>query len=84
MIPSRCILMATNEGDVVLDPFGGGGSTYEAAQRLKRYWLGTEIVTAAAVRARFKRQFPSVKSWLPRSLARAFVDAEPLFRIRIH
>jgi hypothetical protein len=25
MIPSRCLEIATNEGDVVPDPFGGGG-----------------------------------------------------------
>lgn len=84
MIPSRCIEMATDEGDVVLDPFGGGGSTYEAAQRLKRHWLGSEIVTARAIRERFKRQFPSAKPALPHALARAFVVPDPTFRISIH
>jgi hypothetical protein len=29
-------------GDIVLDPFGGG-SSFEAAQGLKRYWIGSEI-----------------------------------------
>jgi site-specific DNA-methyltransferase (adenine-specific) len=38
MIPARCIEMATQKGDVVLDPFGGGGSTYEAAEERGRYW----------------------------------------------
>jgi site-specific DNA-methyltransferase (adenine-specific) len=36
IIPSRCIQLSTNEGDVVLDPFGGGGSTYESAELLNR------------------------------------------------
>lgn len=63
MIPSRCIEISTNRGDVVLDPFGGGGSTYEAAERLGRYWIGSEISTAAAIRQRFRsspaKSFPS-------------------------
>lgn len=41
MIPARCVQVATNEGEIILDPFGGGGSTYEAAQRLKRRWIGS-------------------------------------------
>ena len=84
MIPTRCIAMTTNEGDVVLDPFGGGGSTYEAAQHLKRYWLGTEITTAAAVRERFSRHFPTLKPSLPRPLSRVFATPDPLFRILVH
>lgn len=84
MIPSRCIEIATNEGDVVLDPFGGGGSTYEAAQRLKRYWLGAEIATAAAIRERFKRHFPSLKPSLPHPLSRVFAEPDSAFRILVH
>jgi site-specific DNA-methyltransferase (adenine-specific) len=84
MIPGRCIEVSTNEGDIVLDPFGGGGSTYESAQRLKRYWLGSETVTAAAVRERFRRQFPSLHVALPHALSRVFVDPDPSFRIRAH
>lgn len=41
-IPERAILMSTNEGDLVLDPFGGGGSTYEVCQRYSRRWIGIE------------------------------------------
>jgi site-specific DNA-methyltransferase (adenine-specific) len=42
-IPERVILMASNPGDVVLDIFGGGGSTFHAAQLLNRYWIGCDI-----------------------------------------
>jgi site-specific DNA-methyltransferase (adenine-specific) len=73
MIPSRCIEVSTKPGDVILDPFGGGGSSYEAAQRLGRYWLGTEITSAAPIKDRFRRHFPDVKPRLPRSLRTAFV-----------
>ena len=34
----RIIRLATNEGDVVLDPFCGCGTTIAAAQKLKRRW----------------------------------------------
>jgi site-specific DNA-methyltransferase (adenine-specific) len=29
--------------DLVLDPFGGGGSTYAAAEEMHRHWLGVEL-----------------------------------------
>ena len=83
MIPMRCMQMATNEGDVVLDPFGGGGSTYEAAQRLKRCLLGTEIATSAAIRDRFRRLFPGLKFTLPATLGRVFLQPDPEYRLLI-
>ena len=47
----RLIGVATNPGDLVLDPFGGSGTTFYAAERLGRRWIGTELGdTAAAVR----------------------------------
>lgn len=39
----RLIGLATNRGDLVIDPFGGSGTTFYAAERLERRWLGTEI-----------------------------------------
>ncbi|WP_407891553.1 DNA methyltransferase [Scytonema sp. NUACC26] len=35
--------MASNPGQIVIDPFGGSGTTFYAAEKLHRYWLGTEI-----------------------------------------
>ena len=43
MIPERAILTSTDPGDVVLDPFGGGGSTYQVAEKHGRNWIGVEI-----------------------------------------
>lgn len=42
-IPKRCILASTNEGDIVLDPFMGSGTTAMATKELKRNFLGFEI-----------------------------------------
>jgi site-specific DNA-methyltransferase (adenine-specific) len=39
----RVIEMASRPGDLVLDPFGGSGTTYAAAEMKGRRWLGTEI-----------------------------------------
>ena len=39
----RLILMATDEGDVVLDPFMGTGTTAVAAKKLGRKYVGIEI-----------------------------------------
>ena len=39
----RVIEMASEEGDLVFDPFGGSGTTYAVAEIKKRRWLGVEI-----------------------------------------
>jgi site-specific DNA-methyltransferase (adenine-specific) len=39
----RCIAMTTDPGDLVIDPFGGTGTTYYAAEKLQRRWLGIEL-----------------------------------------
>ncbi len=38
----RIILCASNEGDVILDPFVGGGTTVCVADKLKRNWIGID------------------------------------------
>ena len=42
-IPELCIKAGTKEGDVVLDPFMGSGTTASVAQRLGRKWIGIEL-----------------------------------------
>jgi hypothetical protein len=39
----RILLASTNEGDLILDPFCGGGTTLVAAFRLRRHALGYEL-----------------------------------------
>ena len=43
----RIIESSSNEGDVVLDPFCGCGTTVAAAQKLNRRWIGIDITHLA-------------------------------------
>ena len=43
----RIIKASSNEGDVVLDPFCGCGTTVAAAQKLGREWIGIDITHLA-------------------------------------
>ena len=42
-IPEYIIKMMTDEGDLVVDPFIGSGTTGRVAQKLNRNWVGFEI-----------------------------------------
>jgi len=42
-IPELCIKAGSSEGDIVLDPFFGSGTTGWVAQRLGRQWIGIEL-----------------------------------------
>lgn len=43
----RIILTSSNEGDLVLDPFCGCGTSIAVAERLKRKWIGIDITHLA-------------------------------------
>jgi DNA modification methylase len=44
----RIIAASSNEGDMVLDPFCGCGTTVHAAETLKRQWIGIDVSYYAA------------------------------------
>ncbi len=60
VIPERAILMSTNEDDIVFDPFGGGGSTYQAAQKNNRNWIGIELYDCHHIKDRMKQEFGKI------------------------
>jgi site-specific DNA-methyltransferase (adenine-specific) len=39
----RVLKISSAEGDVILDPFGGSGTTYAVAERMHRRWIGSEL-----------------------------------------
>jgi site-specific DNA-methyltransferase (adenine-specific) len=39
----RVMHLTTTEGSLLLDPFGGSGTTFAVAEQHDRYWIGSEI-----------------------------------------
>jgi len=58
----RIIAASSNEGDVVLDPFCGCGTTVHAAQKLSRQWIGIDVthLAIALIERRLKEAFPGI------------------------
>jgi len=55
----RIIKTGSDEGDIVLDPFCGCGTTLVAAQRLRRKWIGIDISPTACklMKKRMQKEF---------------------------
>lgn len=82
IIPRRAILIASNEGDIVLDPFGGGGSTYEEAERHGRLWIGAEIGDCAPIKERLCGGLPFEKPLPDGRLVDVFIEPSAALRAR--
>ncbi|KAA3612529.1 MAG: MerR family DNA-binding transcriptional regulator [Calditrichaeota bacterium] len=39
----KCVLSSSNPDSIIIDPFGGSGTTYAVAEAFQRNWLGTEL-----------------------------------------
>jgi DNA modification methylase len=65
MIAARCFEISTNPHELVMDPFGGGGSSYEAASGLHRYWIGSELTDCQHIADRLTERFPAEAGKLP-------------------
>lgn len=59
----RVVAASSNEGDLILDPFCGCGTTIHAAQKLNRQWIGIDITNLAIslIEKRLTDAFPGVK-----------------------
>ena len=80
----RIISASSNEGDLVLDPFCGCGTTVHAAQKLNRRWIGIDITHLAIslVKRRLIDAFPMAQfeiHGVPKDLgaARELAKADP-------
>lgn len=58
----RILSASSNEGDVVLDPFCGCGTTVHAAEKLGRQWIGIDVTHLAIglIEKRLRDAFPKV------------------------
>ena len=63
----RIILAASNEGDLVLDPFCGCGTTLAVAKRLNRRYIGIDVSwTACKLMAdRLNTPYTDIINWVP-------------------
>ncbi len=59
----RILSASSNEGDVVLDPFCGCGTTVHAAEKLGRQWIGIDVTHLAIglIEKRLRDAFPKVQ-----------------------
>lgn len=75
----RVIKATTEENDVVLDPFCGCGTAVDAAQALKRSWIGIDITKVAidVVRNRLARKYHTL-DYVLRGEPTSVEDAEAL------
>lgn len=66
----RMILTSSNEGDIVVDPFSGSGTTLRVAQQLNRNAIGFEITKkyVEQTKARLKQSFEGFDSYDDRNL----------------
>ncbi len=55
----RIIRLCSNPGDLVVDPFGGSGTTLVVAHKLARRWIGFEISDTYA--ARIQKRLETIK-----------------------
>ena len=50
----RVVEMSTDPGDLVVDPFGGSGTTYVVCESKQRRWIGSEIDYAEDIAMRLE------------------------------
>ena len=69
----RALLASTREGDLVVDPFSGPGTTAVAAKELNRFFAGAEtseeharLAARRVAGAQRGGVLPEVYGWLPR------------------
>ena len=66
-LPGRCIILSTDPGDLVLDPFVGSGNSALAAEHLDRSWIGFDVAESyiATAQRRVERLRKIMRSNLP-------------------
>lgn len=80
----RIIAGSSNEGDVVLDPFCGCGTTIDAAEKLGRRWVGIDVTYLAVdlIRKRLRHTYgPDIEgTYTVRGIPTDVEGAAELFR----
>lgn len=63
LLLERILRASSSDGDLVLDPFCGCGTTIAVAERLNRQWIGIDVthLAIAAIVSRMEAAFPGVE-----------------------
>jgi DNA modification methylase len=77
----RIIAASSNEGDLVLDPFCGCGTTVAVAQRMNRQWVGIDITYIAVdlMEKRLRGRYGTSVEFEVHGIPRDVPGAEALF-----
>ena len=57
----RVLTISSKEGDIILDPFGGSGTTYAVADQMHRRWIGIELGDCDPIVRRLKGEKANVR-----------------------
>jgi len=74
----RIINTSSNEGDTVLDPFCGCGTTVHASEKLSRNWIGIDIayLAIAVIKDRLIKAFPDIENEIEiKGIPKSYADA---------
>lgn len=79
-LPEICILAGSKEGDIILDPFNGSGTTVMVAQSLKRIGVGLDLSWDYLQLARDRTGLSQMDEWLNGKKDNSNYDDLPLFQ----
>lgn len=78
----RILSIATDPGSLVIDPFGGSGTTYVAAELLDRKWIGSELDCSSII-DRFNNMSGDIKHMEDIHLCKNTLFREKDLKLRI-
>lgn len=78
----RVLEISTSPGDLVLDPFGGAGTTYAAAEELHRHWIGIELGDCEPIVRRLRGKKAKLTPKLLGDAAKGMSRVQPRVRQR--
>ncbi|MFI3220819.1 MAG: DNA methyltransferase [Methylococcales bacterium] len=80
----RIINMASNEDDIVLDPFNGGGTTVAVANRLNRQWIGIDSSVSAIKVTEYRLDAQHGNALKGQTSLHSFSDLFKPFTVQLH
>ncbi|MFI3188417.1 hypothetical protein BCS42_04880 [Crenothrix sp. D3] len=80
----RIIQCASNENDIILDPFNGGGTTVAVANRLNRQWIGIDSSVSAIKVTEYRLDAQHGNALKGQTSLHSFSDLFKPFTVQLH